>query len=246
MKTTQNTILITGGGSGIGFEIAKLFSEAGNHVIITGRNKEKLQKAASQLQNVSTIACDITSKTDVDQLVKRIAADFPNLNILINNAGNASYYNILEPNINTYEKAFEEMNTNYLSILRLTEKLLPTLNAQDNAAIVNISSIVAFVPTLRLATYSASKAALHAYTQTLRLALEAQTSTKVFEVMPPLVNTDFSKAIGGENGISPTQVASDLFSAFEENRYEVHVGQTSAIYDLFHSAPADALLAMNS
>lgn len=246
MKTTKNTILITGGGSGIGFEMARLFSEAGNHVIITGRNAEKLQKAASQLKNVSIIASDITNEADVEKLAKTIATDYPNLNVLINNAGNASYYNILEPNINAYEKAFDEMDTNFLSIVRLTEKLLPLLNKQQEAAIVNVSSIVALVPTLRLATYSASKAALHAYTQTLRLALQAGTNTKVFEVMPPLVNTDFSKAIGGENGISPAQVASDLFSAFEENRYEVHVGQTSAIYDLFHSAPADALLAMNS
>lgn len=246
MKTSKNTILVTGGGSGIGFEIAKLFSQANNHIIITGRNEEKLHKAASQLENVSTIVCDITNEDDVNKLVRQISADFPDLNILINNAGNAAYYNILTPNINAFQKASEEMNTNFLSVLRLTEKLLPFLNLQENAAIINISSIVAFVPTLRLATYSASKAALHSYTQTLRIALEKESNIKVFEVMPPLVNTDFSKEIGGENGISPAQVANDLFSALEENRYEIHVGQTSAIYDLFHSSPADALIAMNS
>jgi len=246
MKTSKNTILVTGGGSGIGFEIAKLFSQADNHIIITGRNEEKLKQAASQLENVSTIACDITNAADVDALVERIKKDFPNLNLLINNAGTAAYYNIMAPNINAFEKASDEMNTNFLSVVRLTEKLLPVLHLQENAAIVNVSSIVAFVPTLRLATYSASKAALHSYTKTLRLALEKETAIKVFEVMPPLVNTAFSKEIGGENGISPTQVANDLYSALDENRYEIHVGQTSAIYDLFHASPADALIAMNA
>lgn len=246
MKTSKNTILVTGGGSGIGFEIAKLFSQADNHVIITGRNEARLQQAASKLQNVSAIACDITNEQDVEKLVKSISTDFPNLNILINNAGNASYFNLLTPNVNAFEKASDEMNTNFLSVVRLTEKLLPILNSQESAAIVNVSSIVAFVPTLRLATYSASKAALHSYTQTLRIALEKESNIKVFEVMPPLVNTDFSKEIGGENGISPTQVANDLYSALEENRYEIHVGQTSAIYDLFHASPSDALIAMNA
>jgi uncharacterized oxidoreductase len=246
MKTNKNTILITGGGSGIGFEFAKLFSEAGNQVIITGRNEDKLKDAASKLQNVSTIACDITNEEEVNRLARQISTDFPDLNILINNAGNASLYNILTPGINAFEKAHDEINTNFLSILRLTEKLLPVLNLKKEAAVVNVSSIVALVPSLALATYSASKAALHSYTQSLRIALEKETNTKVFEIMPPLVNTDFSKAIGGENGISPAQVASDLFNAMEEDRYEIHVGQTSAIYDLFHSSPADALVAMNS
>lgn len=247
MKTSKNTILITGGGSGIGFEIAKLFSQNDNHVIITGRNEEKLQKAASRLTNVTAIAADITREEDVNNLVERIAKDFPNLNVLVNNAGNASYYDVLAPNIDAFTKASDEMNTNYLSIVRLTEKLLPILNSQSEAAVVNVSSIVAFVPNRVLISYSASKAALHSYTLSLRIALEGNDApVQVYEVMPPLVNTEFSKEIGGENGISPEVVAQDLFNAFKDNHFEIHVGQTADIYQLSLSSPKDALLAMNS
>ncbi|TPD71192.1 SDR family oxidoreductase [Flavobacterium microcysteis] len=247
MKTSKNTILITGGGSGIGYEFAKIFSQNDNQVIITGRNEEKLNKAAASLKNTTAIAADITKEEDIDRLAQIIAKEYPNLNVLINNAGNASYYDVLELNTDAFAKASDEINTNYLSIVRLTEKLLPVLNSQKESAIVNVSSIVALVPSKTLITYSASKAALHSYTQSLRIALDRSTyATQVYEIMPPLVNTDFSKEIGGENGISPEIVAQDLLRAFEENQYEIHVGQTSYIYELSLSSPKDALLTMNS
>lgn len=244
MKTSKNTILVTGGGSGIGLEIAKLFSKD-NHIIIAGRSKERLLKAAASLENVSLIPFDITNEGDVNRLVEKVSKDFPNLNVLINNAGNASAYDILAPNANAYEKAYDEMNTNFLSVVRLTEKLLPLLSKQETSAIVNVSSIVAFVPSKGIATYSSSKAALHSYTESLRLALE-ETSIKVFDLMPPLVNTEFSKEIGGENGIHPSEVALQLFQAFENDTFEIHVGDTATIYNLYFASRADALMAMNS
>lgn len=245
MKTTQNTILITGGSAGIGFEIAKLFDQKGNHVIITGRNEDRLQKAAARLKNVTAIACDVTQEDDVNRLVDQLYAEFPDLNILINNAGNAFYYKLVAQE-NAFENAREEMLTNYLSIIRLTEKLAPLLSKQEESAIVNVSSIVAFAPSHRLPTYAASKAALHSYTQSLRITLERSTTTKVFELMPPLVNTDFSQAIGGENGIAPSVVADDLLTALENNEYEIHVGNTAQIYALSLSSPSGALAAMNA
>jgi uncharacterized oxidoreductase len=245
MKTNNNTILITGGGSGIGFEIAKLFSQNDNKIIITGRNEERLQKAAARLENTTAIAADITSEEDVNQVVEKVKQDFSELNVLINNAGNASYYNLVAPEVNAYEKASEEMDTNFLSVIRLTEKLLPVLKSQESAAVVTVSSIVAFAPRKELSSYGASKAALHSYSQSLRLALEKTSGVKVFELMPPLVNTEFSKEIGGENGIAPAVVAEDLFKAFEEDTYEIHVGNTANIYKLFLSSPQMALEAMN-
>src|SRR4051812_9907195 len=92
MKTTNNTILITGGSAGIGFAIAKTLSEKGNHVIITGRNADRLEKAAAQLKNVTPMVSDITNEQDVDKLVNTIKEKFPTLNIVINNAGNAYVY----------------------------------------------------------------------------------------------------------------------------------------------------------
>lgn len=244
MTPNKHTVLITGGSAGIGFEIAKLLSEKGNHVIITGRNKERLHKAAAKLQNVTAFVSDVTKADEVNQLVARLNTEFPGLDMLINNAGHALLYDIAA-NDNAFEKAGEEMFTNYLSVIRLTEKLLPLLKKQPQAAIVNVSSIVAFVPG-SLAGYSASKAALHSYTNSLRIALEETSSIKVFELMPPLVDTEFSRPIGGQNGISPRQVAEEFYKALQTGTYEIHVGNTADMYRLFHSSPNEALRVMNS
>ncbi len=243
MKTTNNTVLISGGSAGIGLEIAKLLSEKGNKVIITGRNEARLQQAASQLKSVSTIVSDVSNAEDVENLVSQIKSEFPDLNMVINNAGRALVYDITEENVNAFEKAEDEMLTNYLSIIRLNEKLLPVLKTNDNPTIVNVSSVVAFVPGA-LATYSASKAALHSYTRYLRLALK-NANVKVFELMPPLVDTEFSAPIGGKNGIPASFVAEQFIAGLEEDNYEIRVGQTEDIYRLYLSSPEDALLAMN-
>ena len=244
MNTSQNTILITGGSAGIGFELAKLLSEKGNSIIITGRNPERLKQAAARLKNVTAIVSDVSDSEDTNSLVAQIKSEFPQLNMVINNAGHALLYDLTAENVNAADIAADEMLTNYLSVIRLNEKLLPLLKKQENAAIVNVSSIVAFVPG-KLATYSASKAALHSYTQALRLALNEDSSVKVFELMPPLVDTDFSAPIGGKNGISPTVVAEQFLEAFESDNYEIRVGNTEDIYRLYLSSPDDALLAMN-
>lgn len=242
MKATNNTILLIGGSAGIGLETAKVLTAAGNHVIITGRNETRLQAAAAQLTNVTAIVSDTTKPEDVDALIARVEKDFPALNIVINNAGNAYVYSLTE-NPNAFEKAQDEMLTNYLAIIRLNEKLLPFLTKQPEAAIVNVSSVVAFVPG-SLSTYSASKAALHSYTQSLRYALR-DTSVKVFELMPPLVDTEFSAPIGGHTGIPASQVAEEFFTGLKKDTYEIRVGNTEDIYRLYLSSPDAAFDAMN-
>lgn len=244
MNTTNNTVLITGGSAGIGFEMAKQFAARGNKVIIAGRNAERLQKAAMQIPGVTAIQADVTNKEDVAKLVKTITTNHPDLNMLINNAGSAFVYT-LDGESDAYSKATSEMDTNYLSIVNLTEQLLPILRTKADAAIVNVSSIVAFAPSAVLPTYTASKAALHSYTKTLRYTLK-DTSIKVFELMPPLVDTEFSVEIGGHNGIKPSVVASELIEALERDNYEIHVGDTAAIYQLSLKSPQEALLAMNN
>ena len=244
MNLTNNTVLISGGTAGIGFEIAKLLTEKGNHVIITGRDQERLDAAIAKLDNVTGILFDTTKEIEADRLVSRINADFPALNVVINNAGRAYSYDVAGGQ-KSWQKAGDEMETNYISLIRLTEKLLPQLLKQKSAALVNVSSIVAITPGLNAPTYSASKAAVHSYTEVLRLALK-DTSVKVFELMPPLVNTEFSKEIGGENGIPPLQVATDFVNAFENDTYEIHVGATAQIFELARISPAAALNALNS
>jgi len=244
MDLIKNTVLISGGSAGIGFEIAKQLTAKGNHVIITGRDQQRLEKAAAKLENVTAISFDVTNEAAVDQMVNRLITDFPDLNILINNAGFAHAYDITAEQ-HAWEKADEEMNTNYISLIRLTEKLLPLLLKQKKSAVVNVTSIVAIVPNINILTYSASKAALRSYTQGLRLALR-DTSVKVFELMPPLVNTDFSESIGGkENGISPVQVATDLINALESDNYEVQVGVTAQIFEMANTSITSALYAIN-
>lgn len=235
--------MITGGSAGIGLAMARAFAANNNQVIITGRNEARLKAAAAELKNVTAIPCDVNSEADVQRLTERVQQDFPGLNILINNAGMAFAYT-LSAGASAAEKAKEEMLTNYFSVIHLTEKLLPVLQKAEKAAVVNVSSIVAFVPSSGIPTYSGSKAALHSYTQSLRLSL-SQTGVRVFELMPPLVNTEFSREIGGERGIPAGDVADALLEALQKDEYEIHVGQTADIYQLSRSAPAEALLAMN-
>lgn len=245
MNITGKTVLITGGGSGIGFEIAKLLSSKGNKVIITGRSEERLKKAAAQLNNVSYIPTDVNSKNDLDNVFERLTNEFGGLDILINNAGQAFLHRLGDGG-DAYTKAADEINTNYLSIIRFTDKLLPLLKASKEAAIVNTTSVVVFAPGIDLPTYAASKAALHSYTRALRYSLALNTGIKVFELMPPLVDTELSAEIGGkENGIAPEIVAQGLIDGFEKDEYELHIGNTANLYKLYLSSPEEALKVLN-
>jgi len=250
MKTVNNTILITGGSAGIGYELAKLFG-ANNKVIITGRSAARLAEAVARLADlgikVTAIAGDVSNAADVEALVGRLGREHADLNVVINNAGAAAgVYSLADEGVNAFDKAQQEMLTNYLSVIRLNEKLLPLLKKQKEAAIVNVSSIVSIVPGSRLSTYGASKAALHSYTLSLRHAL-AGTAVKVYELRPPLVATEFSSEIGGlENGIPASLVAADLLKAFETDSYDVLVGNTADIYNLYLQSPEQAFLALNS
>jgi len=242
MNTTNNTVLISGGTAGIGLEIAKLLSAAGNKVIITGRDQQRLDAALGQLEHVTGIICDVSKNKDVEALVERVTTDFPEVNVVINNAGRAELYDVANSE-GAFDIAADEMLTNYLAVIHLNEKLLPLLKGHDEAAIVNVSSVVAFVPN-SLVSYSASKAALHSYTQSLRIALSRATKVKVFELMPPLVNTDFSAMINGKAGIPPAVVAAALVDALAHDTYEIRVGNTQYIYDLYRKSPEDALKLM--
>jgi len=235
MKTTNNTVFISGGSAGIGLEIAKSFSEKGNKVIINGRNQERLDKALEQLENAIGIQGDLSIESERIRIANELIQNHPDLNIVINNAGEAYYYNLAD-NSNSYELARKEINTNYLTIIHFTELLLPHL-LQKDSAVVNVTSIASLVSYAPVPTYAASKAALRSYTQSLRNALK-ETSVKIFEVLPPLVNTSFSAEIGGENGIPPKEVADELLTALEQNQFDVPVGQTKVVLDVFQEALA--------
>jgi uncharacterized oxidoreductase len=244
MKMTNKTVLITGGGSGIGYATAKLLSEKGNNVIISGRNQEKLAKAANEL-GVNYIVTDVTDVGAVDNLVAKLEADYNNLSVLINNAGVGFVYKLGE-GANAAEKARQEFETNYFAPVRLIEALLPLLKKQPEAAIVNITSNVAFHPLVVLPTYSDAKTALHSHSVALRLTLSSDTNVKVFEVMPSLINTDATKDMGGEqNGLPPEVAAQDIYNGMSDNRYEIFVGEAEKQYADYFADPKAAIAQFN-
>jgi uncharacterized oxidoreductase len=236
MKTSNNTIFISGGSAGIGLEIAKLFSAKGNKVIINGRNQERLNNSLKQLNNAVAIQGDLSIHSERIRIAEELIKNHPDVNIIINNAADAYAY-FLNETSTAHEFAQKEINTNYIAIIHFTELLLPFLKKKTESALVNVTSIAALLPGTAIPTYAASKAALHFYTQSLRVALD-QTSIKVFELLPPLVNTDFSSAIGGANGIPPKEVADELVAAIEIDQLDIPVGQTKPVYTAFAEAVA--------
>lgn len=229
MKITGNTIFISGGSAGIGLAIAKKLSTAGNKVIINGRSEERLQNALKELDNATAIQGDLSVEADRIRVATQLKEQYPDVNIIVNNAGSAFTY-LLNETTNAHEKAMIEMNTNYFAIIHFTELLLPHLLQKTEAAVINISSIAVFGSHKFLPTYGASKAALHGYTVALRATYEEQKNVQIYEVYPPLVNTEFSAEIGGANGIPPSEVADELLIALGQNQFDVPVGIAKA-YD---------------
>lgn len=240
MKTTGNTVFISGGSAGIGLAIAKKLSAEGNRVIINGRSAERLQKALSELDNAVAIQGDLSLEADRVRIAHELADQYPDVNIVVNNAGAAFMNNLGDSANNAAEKAYQEINTNYLSIIHFISLMLPRLLKQEDAAIVNITSIAVFRGNKYLPTYSASKAALHSYTQGLRDTFADNNKLSVYEVYPPLVNTEFSAEIGGANGIPASEVADELFRALEKNQLEVPVGETKRIHQLVEQIAASS------
>ena len=245
MKTSGNTILITGAGTGMGLEAAKQFDALGNKVIMVARNQRRLEKEAARLSRASVIACDLSLEEDLDRLVKTVEQEHPDLDMVFLNAGIATNYQLFEKN-DSYLISKIEMVTNYNSAVMLTQALQPLLARKDNAAFILTTSGVAFVPDVQHPTYSATKAALHSYSLSLRLVLEQNKSNiKVFELMAPLVDTPFSKGIESDQKMSSSKVIELMISKLEEDEYEMHIGLTKEIYEFNNNSTQEALLFVN-
>ena len=188
MKTTGNTILVTGGGSGIGLALARRWHDAGNNVIITGRNTAKLDAAIAGRPNMAAVSLDVTDADAIAAFAKEIVAKHPGLNVLVNNAGIMSAEDASAKRDLTEAEA--TVVTNILGPIRLTDALVDHLAAQADSAIVNVTSGLAFVPFPKAPTYSATKAAMHSYSVALRIQLEGK--VEVIELAPPAVRTDLT------------------------------------------------------
>ena len=224
MKTTGNTVFITGGSAGIGLAIAKKLIAEGNHVIINGRNKERLENALKELPGAVGIQGDFALEAERIRVAEELKTNYPDVNVIINNAGAAFGY-LLSEEANAVEKAQVEMNVNYFAIIHFNELMIPHLLQKSQAAVVNISSLAVYGSHKFLPTYGATKAALHSYTVALRYTYEEQENLQIYEVYPPLTNTEFSSYVGGENGIPASEVAEELFVGFEKDQFDIPVGE---------------------
>ncbi len=188
MNLTGNTILITGGGSGIGRALAEQFHKLGNQIVIAGRRKKTLDETTAANPGMKSLVLDIEDPVDIRVFAAQAAAEYPALNVLVNNAGIMRPENLLAQQSDLAD-AEAIVATNLLGPIRMTAALLPHLQKQPHAVIVNVSSGLAFLPLALTPTYCATKAALHSYTESLRYQLRA-TQIEVIELIPPYVATN--------------------------------------------------------
>ncbi|WP_353069459.1 SDR family oxidoreductase [Tunturibacter empetritectus] len=192
MITTGNTILITGGGSGIGRGLAEAFHKLGNHVIIAGRRKQVLDETVAANPGISSAVLDIEDAASIRAFAAKLIAGFPALNAVIHNAGISRTEDLLaQPEDLADAEAM--ITTNLLGPIRLNAALLPHLQKQPHAAVLTVTSGLAFLPLAMAPTYNATKAALHSYTESLRYQLKS-TNVQVIEIIPPYVQTELSGA----------------------------------------------------
>jgi uncharacterized oxidoreductase len=187
MELAGNTVLITGGASGIGLALAKRFLRAGSEVIVCGRRADTLREAQAAHRGVHTRVCDVETAQGRVALFKWAVGEFPQLNILVNNAGIQRRVDRLADE-DDWERTHQEIAINFEAPLHLSGLFIPHLRKQKRAAILNVTSALGFAPIASAPIYSATKAALHSFTLSLRHQL-SETSIQVVEIIPPAVNT---------------------------------------------------------
>lgn len=231
MKTSGNTVLITGGGTGIGLALTEALVRRGNEVIICGRRRDRLHAAKKRMPEIHVRVCDVSVARSRRALVDWLLSDFKMLNVLINNAGIQRSVNFLRGSRDLGD-ADEEVATNLTAPLHLSALLIPRLRRKKEAAIVNISSGLAFTPLAAVPVYCATKAAIHSLSLCLRHQLR-DTSVRVFEIAPPMVATGLGgnrrRPDDGRHVMSAEAVAAGVLDALERNEEEVALGTAAGL-----------------
>ncbi|NWA04146.1 SDR family oxidoreductase [Pseudomonas gingeri] len=239
MKLIGRTVLITGGSSGIGFELARQLIEKGNTVIVTGRDQARLDETRQLLPSVHTMQSDARDPEDIHALFLAVTRQFPALDTLVNNAGVMRNIRLAEERALT--DLTEEIDINLNGPLRMIQQFLPFLLKQPQGLIVNVSSGLAFVPFPAAPVYSASKAALHAYTQCLRAQLAHSTVT-VMELAPPGTETplfrgEFAKEMHNEKGMDVQLMVKRTIRGIEAGKQEIRPGLSNVLKVASRVAP---------
>ena len=229
MNLTANTVLITGGATGIGFALARQLSERGNRVIICGRSEEALQKAKAQAPALLTRVCDVTDPESRRGLLAWLNTAHPGLNVVINNAG--VQYRRSFTDAAALQDLDQEVSINFTAPIHLIGEVLPLLRQQPQAVIVNVSSGLAFSPMADVPVYCATKAAIHSFTLSLRHQLKA-TGVRVVEMVPPIVDTGLgngarSQGTSSQHMMSPEDFATEALAQLESDQNEIMVGMAA-------------------
>ena len=233
MQLSHNTILITGGTSGIGLAFAKEFKQRENTVIICGRREDKLEEIMLQHPGIITRVCDVADEKQREELVEWLVTNYPDVNVFINNAGIQLNTDLSTP-INL-DRVRSEIETNLIAPIHLSSLMAPHLRDKNGAAIINISSGLAYVPLAVMPVYCATKAALHSISLSLRHQLK-DTHIKVFEIAPPSVDTELGKnQLEDESqsyeGIPIEEFMAGAIDALQNDVYEAAIGQAQYLRD---------------
>jgi uncharacterized oxidoreductase len=237
MKLTGRTILITGGSAGIGLAFALKFLELGNEVIVTGRRQAVLDQVKAKHPKLHTIQSDVADPAQVAALAARVKSNFPKLDVLMNNAGIMLYKNLKAPAADL-AGLMAEMNVNVGGVITTTSAFIDILRA-NKGTVINTSSALAFVPLPSAPIYSATKAAIHSYTQSLRFQLE-ETGVEVIELMPPVVKTDLAAELaegGSVTVITTDELVKQSFAALKAGAVEIRPGQSKQLAFMRRFAP---------
>ena len=237
MNLTGRTILITGGSAGIGLAFALKFVELGNDVIVTGRRQAVLDDVKAKRPKLHIIQSDVANPAQIAALAARVKADFPKLDVLMNNAGIMLSKNLKAPAADL-GGLMAEMNINVGGVIGMTSAFIDILTA-NKGTLINVSSALAFVPMPSAPIYSASKAAIHSYTQSLRFQLE-KTGVEVIELMPPAVKTDLAADIVEGDAftlITTDELVKQSFASLKAGAVEIRPGQAKQLAFLRRLAP---------
>lgn len=247
MKLTNRTVLITGGTSGIGLELARQLLARGNVVIVTGRDQQRLDAAKRALPAVHTVRSDVSDADAIAALHATVLVQFPALDTLVNNAGIMRNLDLTANR--ALDDVTREIEINLSGPVRMVQQFLPHLKTRKGALIVNVSSGLAFVPLPIAPVYSATKAALHAYTQSLRVQLDG-TGVRVVELAPPGVETPlfrggFGEEFKGQKAMDVKDLASQAIAAIEKGTLEIRPGIANLLKVMSRIAPGFMLRQMS-